>query len=88
MKFDRPFTLEEIAQLIGAKMVGDKTHLVTGINEIHMVENGDLVFVDFQKYYSKAINSAATTILIDKEVDCPEGKALLISDHPFDDFNK
>jgi UDP-3-O-[3-hydroxymyristoyl] glucosamine N-acyltransferase len=88
MKFNRPFTLEEIAQLIGAKMVGDKNHVISGINEIHMVEPGDLVFVDFQKYYTKALNSAATTILIDKEVECPAGKALLISDHPFDDFNK
>ena len=26
--------------------------------------------------------------MIDKEVDCPEGKALLVSDDPFRDFNK
>lgn len=34
------------------------------------------------------MNSAATIILINKSVDCPEGKALLISDDPFRDFNK
>jgi UDP-3-O-[3-hydroxymyristoyl] glucosamine N-acyltransferase len=62
--------------------------MISGINEIHMVEPGDLVFVDHPKYYQKALNSAATTILIDKEVDCPEGKALIISSAPFDDFNK
>jgi UDP-3-O-[3-hydroxymyristoyl] glucosamine N-acyltransferase len=53
-----------------------------------MVEEGDLVFVDHPKYYQKALNSAATTILIDQEVECPEGKALIISSTPFDDYNR
>jgi UDP-3-O-[3-hydroxymyristoyl] glucosamine N-acyltransferase len=53
-----------------------------------MVEVGDLVFVDHPKYYQKALNSAATTILIDQHVECPEHKALIISTAPFDDFNK
>jgi UDP-3-O-[3-hydroxymyristoyl] glucosamine N-acyltransferase len=44
--------------------------------------------VNHPKYYDKALNSPATIILIDKEVDCPEGKALLVSDDPFRDFNK
>ena len=36
----------------------------------------------------KALNSAATIVLINKMVDCPKGKALLISDDPFRAFNK
>ncbi len=88
MKLTTPHTLEAIAKMIGAKAVGDPKHLVSGINEIHKVEPGDLVFVDHPKYYEKALNSAATTILIDKEVDCPEGKALLVSEQPFHDYNK
>lgn len=59
-----------------------------GTNEIHRVKPGDIVFVNHPKYYDKALYSAATIILIDKEVDCPEGKALLISDDPFRDFNR
>jgi len=86
MKFPRSYSLKEIASLIGAKPVGDPAFDVIGINEIHMVEPGDLTFVDHPKYYAKALNSAATTILINKEVDCPEGKALLISDDPFRDY--
>lgn len=34
------------------------------------------------------MHSKATIVLINKEVECPEGKALLISDDPFRDFNK
>jgi UDP-3-O-[3-hydroxymyristoyl] glucosamine N-acyltransferase len=45
------------------------------------------VFVDHPKYYDKALASKATVVLINKKVDCPKGKALLISDDPFRDFN-
>lgn len=58
------------------------------MNEIHVVTSGDIVFVDHPKYYDKALQSAATIILINKDVPCPEGKALLISNDPFRDFNK
>ena len=88
MKLSRTYSVKEIADLINCSFVGPDDHEVKGINEIHMVEVGDLVFVDHPKYYQKALNSAATTILIDQEVDCPEGKALIVSDAPFDDFNK
>ena len=88
MKFKSAQTLEQIATLIDAKFIGDVGFEITGINEIHVVEAGDIVFVDHPKYYGKALNSAATTILINKEVECPVGKALLISDDPFRDFNK
>ncbi|MDO7171402.1 UDP-3-O-(3-hydroxymyristoyl)glucosamine N-acyltransferase [Mariniflexile sp. AS56] len=88
MKFPNPHTLKQIAQLIGCDFVGSDDFPVLGMNEIHVVEPGDIVFVDHPKYYDKALNSAATIILINKEVACPEGKGLLISDDPFRDFNK
>jgi len=88
MKFKSAQTLLKVANLIDASFVGDSDFKITGINEIHVVEDGDIVFVDHPKYYDKALKSAATTILINKEVDCPLGKSLLISDDPFRDFNK
>jgi len=88
LKFSTPQTLQQIAALLELEFVGSPNFEITGINEIHVVEKGDIVFVDHPKYYDKALNSAATTILINKKVDCPEGKALLISDDPFRDFNK
>ncbi|MBT8244767.1 MAG: UDP-3-O-(3-hydroxymyristoyl)glucosamine N-acyltransferase [Winogradskyella sp.] len=88
MKFPREHTLKEIAEIIDSKYVGADDFSVLGMNEIHVVEAGDIVFVDHPKYYDKALNSAATIILINKEVECPKGKALLISDDPFRDFNK
>ena len=88
MTFKSPQTLKTIAELIGAKYVGDENFQIFGTNEIHRVKKGEIVFVNHPKYYDKALHSEATIILIDKEVACPEGKALLVSDDPFRDFNK
>ena len=88
MTFKSPQTLKTIAELIGAKYVGDENFKIFGTNEIHRVKKGEIVFVNHPKYYDKALHSEATIILIDKEVACPEGKALLVSDDPFRDFNK
>ena len=88
MQFKLPQSLKTIAELIDAKFIGDENFQVFGTNEIHRVNAGEIVFVNHPKYYDKALNSEATIILIDKEVNCPEGKALLISNDPFRDFNK
>ncbi|WP_291286268.1 UDP-3-O-(3-hydroxymyristoyl)glucosamine N-acyltransferase [Flavobacterium sp.] len=87
MKFPKIHSLQEIANLLDCEFIGDQNFPVLGMNEIHVVEPGDIVFVDHPKYYDKALQSAATIILINKKVECPEGKALLISDDPFRDFN-
>jgi UDP-3-O-[3-hydroxymyristoyl] glucosamine N-acyltransferase len=87
LKFSKTYTLKEIAAIIGCHYVGADDFTVEGMNEIHVVTHGDIVFVDHPKYYDKALESAATIVLINKEVDCPKGKALLISDDPFRDFN-
>jgi UDP-3-O-[3-hydroxymyristoyl] glucosamine N-acyltransferase len=88
MKLPIQLTLKEIASLINCEFDGNPNHAITGLNEIHMVEAGDIVFVDHPKYYDKALNSKATTILINKKTTCPPGKALLISEDPFRDYNK
>ncbi|MEX0273980.1 MAG: UDP-3-O-(3-hydroxymyristoyl)glucosamine N-acyltransferase [Flavobacteriaceae bacterium] len=88
MVFPKKLTLKEVATLLKVEYIGNDHFPVRGMNEIHVVQEGEIVFVDHPKYYDKALTSAASVILINKKVDCPEGKALLISDDPFRDFNK
>src|SRR6218665_987452 len=88
MRIKELYTVGDLAIFLGREVIGDSSLVVTGINEIHRVKPGDLVFVDHPKYYDKAINSAASFILIDKAVDVPQGKALILSPAPFDDYNK
>jgi len=86
MKFPAPVSVKWIANLIGAELAGNTEGMATGINEIHKVEQGDLVFVDHPKYYDKCIHSAATFIIINQKTNVPEGKALLIVDQPFEAY--
>ena len=88
MRFDKPVPVTTIAQLIGAKITGNKNGEATGINELHKVEKGDIAFVDHPKYYETGINSDASFIIIDKEAPFPEGKALLIVNEPFEAYLK
>jgi len=87
MKFPAPVSLSWIATLIEAEIIGDSNAIVTGINEVHRVEKGDLAFVDHPKYYNTCLQSEATFIIINtKEVEVPTGKALLVVDAPFEAY--
>ena len=88
MQFPSPVSIQWIAEFITAKLVGNSNADATGINEIHKVEKGDLVFVDHPIYYDKCINSAASFIIINKETTVPEGKTLLVIDNPFEAYCK
>ena len=88
MKFLSPVPLQWLAEFLPARLQGDPGAMATGINEIHRVEKGDLVFVDHPKYYNKCLHSAASFIIINKEVEVPAGKALLIADQPFEAYTK
>lgn len=88
MKFTSPVPVKWIAEFIAAELIGNTEGSATGLNEIHKVEPGDIVFVDHPKYYDKCIHSAASFIIINKKTDCPQGKALLVVDAPFDAYLK
>jgi hypothetical protein len=49
MKFPTPVPIQWMADFLGATLIGNKDGQATGINEIHKVEKGDLVFVDHPK---------------------------------------
>jgi UDP-3-O-[3-hydroxymyristoyl] glucosamine N-acyltransferase len=88
MDLKKPESLSSIARILNCEFDGPEDHPVLGFNEIHKVRRGDVVFVDHPKYYDKALQSAATTIIINKKVECPPGKGLLFSDDPCRDFNR
>ena len=87
MKFKTPIPIQAIAEKYNCEIIGDVDLQATGINEIHKVENGDITFVDVEKYFQKSLSSAASIIILNKKVDCPEGKALLFCENPFEVYN-
>lgn len=82
MKFYPPLSVRKAAELTASHIIGDPESMISGINEIHVVEPGDVTFVDHPKYYHKALASKASVILINKEIDRPEGKSLLVNIDP------
>ncbi len=88
MDFNKPLNLSEVANIVDGKVIGDPNAIVTGLNELHIVRCGDVTFVDHPKYYKKVLESKATYIIINKDVEAPEGKSLILHDAPMDAFNK
>ncbi|MCO5235456.1 MAG: UDP-3-O-(3-hydroxymyristoyl)glucosamine N-acyltransferase [Chitinophagaceae bacterium] len=86
MKFPSPVSVQWIASLINADAIGNINASVTGINEIHRVEPGDIVFVDHPKYYDQCIQSPASCIIINNKTNFPEEKSLLITENPFEAY--
>jgi len=87
MKLIAPVSIKWLSELIGAEIVGNNQLEITGVNEIHQVQNGDVVFVDHPKYYDTCLKSAATCIIINnKDVEIPAGKALLFCNDPFEAY--
>ena len=84
MQLPSPISISDLLDIIKVHVTvkGDASATISGINEIHSVNAGDLSFVDNEKYYDRMLRSAATVILIDKDVECPEGKTLLITEDP------
>lgn len=88
MRFPAPVPATWLAEFTSARLLGNTEASATGINEIHKVEPGDIVFVDHPKYYSKCLNSAATFIIINQEVEAPAGKTLLVTAEPFEAYQQ
>ena len=87
MKFPLPISIAAIAEKYHCEIIGDASLMITGINEIHKVETGDITFVDVEKYFNKSLSSAASVIILNKRTECPEGKTLLLCEHPFEVYD-
>src|ERR1017187_10240658 len=87
MKFKDPSSIKQIGDWTNSEIIGDEKAVVKGLNEIHNVEEGDITFVDHEKYYDFTLQSKASFIIINKRVERPEGKTLLFHQNPFLAYN-
>jgi len=89
MKFPSPVSVSWMSEFLDAKVAGNTRAEILGINEIHRVEKGDMVFVDHPKYYDTCLNSAADFIIINTDdVNIPDGKTIFIVTDPFESYLK
>ncbi len=87
MKLKEPITAKQIAAWTNSELIGDENALVKGLNEIHNVEEGDITFVDHEKYYDFTLKSKASFIIINKKIEVVEGKVLFYNANPFEAYN-
>lgn len=87
MKFPNPIPVKDLAKEYGLQIIGDDQLVAKGINEIHKVENGDITFSDVKKYFKKSLSSDASIIILNEPAECPEGKAILVAEEPFEVYN-
>lgn len=87
MNLNQKIKVKDIAQQFGATILGNENAEIGSINEIHKLKEDSITFVDHPKYYQKVLNSIASVIIINKEVECPEGKTLLVVENPFEVYN-
>jgi UDP-3-O-[3-hydroxymyristoyl] glucosamine N-acyltransferase len=87
MKFNAPVNISDIALWTSSEIIGDRHALVYGLNEIHNVTQGDITFVDHEKYYDFTLASNASVIIINKKIETPAGKTLLYNKNPFEAYN-
>lgn len=89
MIFPAPIALEDLLKLLrrSVKVIGTPQGPVKGLNEYHSVQEGELTFADCDKYYRKVLESKASFVLLNKEMETyPEDKVVIISEDPLLDY--
>jgi UDP-3-O-[3-hydroxymyristoyl] glucosamine N-acyltransferase len=76
-------SLQQIADAVGARVVGDADTQVSAVASIGSCSEKDLVFVEDQKFLSSAMTSRAGAVIAGQfAAGASWSKPLLISDHP------
>jgi UDP-3-O-[3-hydroxymyristoyl] glucosamine N-acyltransferase len=75
-------SLQEIAAAVEARLEGDGSVEVGAVASIGSASKHDLVFVEEEKYLSRALQSGAGAVIAGEFAGTSSGKPLLISRHP------
>jgi UDP-3-O-[3-hydroxymyristoyl] glucosamine N-acyltransferase len=78
-----PRPLQEIAEAVGARLVGDESVELTCVASIESASPGSLVFVDDPKHLTSALQSRAGAVIAGPFASSiSSAKPILIADHP------
>ena len=76
-------SLQQIAEAVGARLIGDGKIEVGGVASIESATANDLVFVENEKHLAAALQSRAGALIAGEFAAASDhGRPLLISDHP------
>ncbi len=82
------YTLKELGAILGAQLIGDPSHLITGVNTLEEACSSDASFLANPRYIEAMKRSRAGVICVASGVPLPEGKNFFVSPDPSRDFQK
>jgi UDP-3-O-[3-hydroxymyristoyl] glucosamine N-acyltransferase len=82
----RKFLLKDLAELVGATLVGDPNLQITGVGGLDEATSHDVSFLANPRYYDSMNRSKAGAICISSKDSLIEGKNFLISENPSSTF--
>ncbi|HSX11583.1 MAG TPA: UDP-3-O-(3-hydroxymyristoyl)glucosamine N-acyltransferase [Chlamydiales bacterium] len=85
---ERRYTLAELGSLLGAQLIGDPSHVVSGVNTLEEAVSCDVSFLANSRYNEAMKKSVAGVICVDAKTELPSGKNFLISDNPGRTFQR
>jgi UDP-3-O-[3-hydroxymyristoyl] glucosamine N-acyltransferase len=80
-------SLDELAELLDGKVIGDGDIRVSGISSLDKAKAGDLTFLANPRYASMVASSLASAVLVPKGVEC-SGKSCIEVANPYLAFAK
>jgi UDP-3-O-[3-hydroxymyristoyl] glucosamine N-acyltransferase len=76
-------SLQQIAEAVGARLIGDGRVEIGGVASIQSAANHELVFVEDEKHLAAALQSSAGAVIAGEfAASAASNRPLLISDHP------
>jgi len=79
--YNLEMTLEQIADVVGGEVLGDKNIVIKGVSGIKEAQEGDITFLANQKYYPLVEKTEATAIIVERKIrNC--SKPAILTDNP------
>lgn len=81
-------TLQQLASVIDAEVVGDGAQTITGVATLASATSGQIAFLANDKYRSQLDTTQASAVIVGPKVDVPSGMAALVTANPYAGFAK
>lgn len=81
------FTIKQINEIIGGKVLGDENLVITGVSSIENSVEGDISFIKDENFVSKALETKASAVVSHRPIE-ETRKTLIIVENPFPAFIK
>lgn len=84
----KSFTLKELAELTGARLIGNPDYLISGVADLISANPQNIAFLGSSRYRNDMAKTQAGVIIVDPSEELIENKNWLISSNPTQAFQK